>query len=55
MLLWLWYRLAVPALIRPLALELPFAAGVAIKRRKKKFFDLLLVDSVGAEPAKIEG
>ena len=30
--LWLWYRLAVVALIRPLAWEPPFAAGAALKR-----------------------
>ena len=33
-LLWLWYRLA--ALIRPLAWELPYAAGAALKNQKKK-------------------
>ena len=33
MLLWLWYKLA--ALIRPLAWELPHAAGAAQKRQKK--------------------
>ena len=31
-LLWLWYRLAAVALIRPLAWEPPYAAGVALKR-----------------------
>ena len=36
MLLWLWYRLVATALIRPLALEPPHAAGVALKRPKKK-------------------
>ena len=35
-LLWLWCRLAAIALIRPLAWELPYAAGVALKRQKKK-------------------
>ena len=30
-LLWLWYRLAATALIRPLAWELPHAVGTAIK------------------------
>ena len=35
-LLWLWYRLIVVALIQSLACELPYAAGVAIKRKKKK-------------------
>ena len=36
MLLWLWYRLAAVAPIRPLAWELPYAAGVALKRQGKK-------------------
>ena len=36
-LLWLWYRLAAAALIRtPLAWELPYAVGAALKRQKKK-------------------
>lgn len=35
MLLWLWYRLAAAALIRPLAWKLPYAAGVALKKEKK--------------------
>ena len=38
-LLWLWCRPAATALIRPLALEAPYAAGVAqeiAKRPKKK-------------------
>ena len=33
MLPWLWCRLAAAAPIRPLALELPSATGVAIKRK----------------------
>ena len=33
MLLWLWYRLAAAALIQPLAWELPYAAGVALKKK----------------------
>ena len=36
MLLWLWYRLAAVAVIRPLAWELPYAVGAALKRKKKK-------------------
>ena len=36
MLLWLWHRHAAVALIRPLACELPHAAGVASKKKKKK-------------------
>ena len=35
MLLWLCHRLAVVALIRLLARELPHAAGVALKHAKK--------------------
>ena len=33
---WLWCRLAAIALIRPLAWELPFAEGVALKSQKDK-------------------
>ena len=36
MLLWLWYRLAGEAQIQPLARELPYAAGAALKRKKEK-------------------
>ena len=32
-LLWLWYRLAAAALIRPLAQELPYAIVVALKSK----------------------
>ena len=41
-LLWLWCRPAGAALIRPLAWELPYAVGVALKskKRKKKRTDL---------------
>ena len=35
-LLWLWCRLAAVAPTGPLAWELPHAAGVALKRQKKK-------------------
>ena len=35
MLLWLWHRLAAVAAIRPLAWEPPYAAGAALKRKKK--------------------
>ena len=35
-LLWLWYRLAGAALIQPLAWELPYAVGAALKKKKKK-------------------
>ena len=35
-LLWLWYRLGAIAPIRPLAWELPYATGAALKRQEKK-------------------
>ena len=35
-LLWLWHRLAVTALIRPPAWEPPYAAGAALEKAKKK-------------------
>ena len=35
-LLWLWCRLAAAALIRPLARELPYAAGATLKIKSKK-------------------
>ena len=35
-LLWLWHRLVAAALIRPLAWEPPYAAHVAVKRKKEK-------------------
>ena len=35
-LLWLWCRLAVVALIRPVAWELSYAVGVALKSRRKE-------------------
>ena len=35
-LLWLWCRLAAPALIRPLAWEPPYATGAALKSKKKE-------------------
>ena len=40
MLLWLWSRLAATAaaLIQPLVWELPYAAGVALRKEKKKIF-----------------
>ena len=34
-LLWLWYRLAAIVPIQPLAWETPYAAGAALKRKKK--------------------
>ena len=35
-LLWLWCRLSAVAQIRPLAWELPYAAGAVLKSKKKK-------------------
>ena len=35
MLLWLWHRLVAIALIQPLAWELAYALGAALKRNKK--------------------
>ena len=35
MLLWLWCRPAAVVLIRPLAWEIPYAASVALRRKKK--------------------
>ena len=35
-LLWLWARLAAAALIQPLAWELSYAVGAALKRKKRK-------------------
>ena len=35
-LLWLWLRLASAAPISPLAWELPYVTGVALKSKKKK-------------------
>ena len=35
-LLWLWHRSATTAPIQPLALELPYATPVALKREKQK-------------------
>jgi len=35
-LLWLWYRLAAVASIRPLAWEPPYASGAALEKAKKK-------------------
>ena len=35
-LLWLWCRLAATAPIQPLAWELPYATGAALKKKKKR-------------------
>ena len=36
MLQWLWLRLAAEAPIHPLAWELPYATGAALKKKKQK-------------------
>ena len=36
LLLWLWHRLAATAPIGPLGWVTPYAAGAALKRKKKK-------------------
>ena len=41
-LLWLWYRPAAVALIRPLAWEPPYAMGAALKSGKKKSENVIL-------------
>ena len=45
--LWLWHRLAAAALIQPLARELPYAAGMTIKRKKTtlSLYHTVLADS----------
>ena len=35
-LLWLWSRLAAAATVRPLAWELPYAKGMALKRERER-------------------
>ena len=35
-LLWLWCRLAAVALIQPLAWDLPYAVGAALKKKKRR-------------------
>ena len=41
-LLWLWHRPVAVAPIRPLAWELPYATGTALKRQKEKKINLTL-------------
>ena len=59
--LWLWHRLAAVALIRPLAWELPYAVGVALRRQKEiKYFKKLVQEAwnsskvVAVAPAQTE-
>ena len=46
-LLWLWCRLAVVALIRPLAWELLYAMGLALKNKQKPESDCMGSDCCG--------
>ena len=52
-LLWLWYRLATAALIRPLAGELPYAMGAALKRQKTKTKNTALWFRASASAGKL--
>ena len=45
-LLWLWYRLAAVAPIRPIAWEPPYVAGTALQKEKKTYMMFLLVGQV---------
>ena len=45
-LLWLWCRLAAATLIQSLAWELPYASGVALKKKEKKIKHLFVVLAV---------
>ena len=45
-LLWLWYRPAATALIRPLAWEPPYAAGAALEKTKKKIFFEMITSAI---------
>ena len=47
-LLWLWSRPAATALIGPLAWELPYATGAALKRQKK---NSLIERGMGKKPS----
>ena len=48
-LLWLCSRLAAVALIQPLAWELPYAAGVALKKQKIKKRESVRVKDSGEQ------
>ena len=45
--LWLWLRSAAVALIQPLAWELPYATGEALKRKNKVSEDEIMLDELG--------
>ena len=40
--MWLWHKMAAVALIQPLAWELLYAAGVALKIKNKKQKNLII-------------
>ena len=48
--LWLCLRPAAAAPIQPLAWELPYALGVALKNQKKSYFKNMYIQSVGSDP-----
>ena len=48
-LLWLWFRLAAIAPTEPIAWELPYAAGAALNRQKKKRKEKTNVNQVTKE------
>ena len=45
MLLWLWGRPAVIVPIQPLAWELPYAVGMALKRQKELIIIIIIKES----------
>ena len=51
-LLWLWHRLALAALIRSLAWELPLASGAAPKKQTKQVacLNIYELEDVGSSP-----
>ena len=54
--LWLWHRPTAAAPIRPLAWELPYAAGAALKKKKKSSMGLYyeLVSMLGSGESEEE-
>ena len=48
LLLWLWGRPAFAALITPLAWELPYAAGISLKCKKKikSYFNVIVIITI---------
>ena len=52
-LLWLWYRLAATIPTRPLAWELPYAVGVALKRKKKNHGRVWMAEFPVPQVAKV--